>query len=454
MVVVLTVDQRDSRTHADEVPDLLDRLADGRPAWCGPSSARSATRCRRCSTTPTPRVATLGLAAARRRLVGRDRGRRRRGAAARRHPRRSRRGVPARPRRRHPGQVRAAPDLRVGADATTVPSSWRPCSGCGPGSSSGAPTAAGRSPTRSTRACPTPRRAVGSGISQSAVTQRTQAAGLVDERRARRLAGELLADLLTDDERKEGPSMTLARRSCCSGCWLVVASRSWPLALAGRRPRARHRRRLRHRGVLGFARAVAVVGGGVTAPTPVPGRTILVVDLFLVAVLGGSPVTATVLWLVDRGSSRPTAMDRAGEVLRGGAWIGGVRAGARSSPRSSPAGPRASRSCSPSRASAATPSCAARPGADAAAPGRRRRAVHHRHVRQRAVGLRLRGHLPRADRDLSPAARGSAGQGVERADDGERLRLAEQLAGQRVHVVEGDVRRCGASTSSMLGSSS
>ena len=28
MVVVLTVDQRDSRSHADEVPDLLDRLAD------------------------------------------------------------------------------------------------------------------------------------------------------------------------------------------------------------------------------------------------------------------------------------------------------------------------------------------------------------------------------------------------------------------------------------------
>jgi hypothetical protein len=35
------------------------------------------------------------------------------------------------------------------------------------------------------------------GISQSAVSQRAQAAGLVDERRARRLAGDLLADLLT-----------------------------------------------------------------------------------------------------------------------------------------------------------------------------------------------------------------------------------------------------------------
>src|SRR3954452_1357716 len=39
------------------------------------------------------------------------------------------------------------------------------------------------------------------GISQSAVSQRAQAAGLVDERRARRLAGDLLADLLST----EGP---------------------------------------------------------------------------------------------------------------------------------------------------------------------------------------------------------------------------------------------------------
>ncbi len=28
------------------------------------------------------------------------------------------------------------------------------------------------------------------------------------------------------------------------------------------------------------------------------------------------------LWLVDRGSSRADTMERAGEVLRGGAWIG------------------------------------------------------------------------------------------------------------------------------------
>ncbi len=49
--------------------------------------------------------------------------------------------------------------------------------------------------------------------------------------------------------------------------------------------------------------------------------------------LGGGPVTATVLWLVDHGRVRSLAahdpdrpdrgsLDQAGEVLRGGAWIG------------------------------------------------------------------------------------------------------------------------------------
>ena len=41
------------------------------------------------------------------------------------------------------------------------------------------------------------------GISQSAVSQRAQAAGLVDERRARRLAADLLADLLNTDRPEE-----------------------------------------------------------------------------------------------------------------------------------------------------------------------------------------------------------------------------------------------------------
>jgi hypothetical protein len=40
------------------------------------------------------------------------------------------------------------------------------------------------------------------GISQSAVTQRTQAAGLVDERRARRLATQLLSAMLAGEQRE------------------------------------------------------------------------------------------------------------------------------------------------------------------------------------------------------------------------------------------------------------
>jgi predicted transcriptional regulator len=43
------------------------------------------------------------------------------------------------------------------------------------------------------------------GISQSAVTQRTQAAALSDERRARRLATQLLEAMLKDETKsKEG----------------------------------------------------------------------------------------------------------------------------------------------------------------------------------------------------------------------------------------------------------
>jgi hypothetical protein len=75
-------------------------------------------------------------------------------------------------------------------------------------------------------------------------------------------------------------------------------------------------------GTLAFLGLLAVVGGADTKPGGLVAQTLLV-DLFVVAVLGGSPVTATVLWLVDRGSSRSDNLDRAGDVLRGGAWIGG-----------------------------------------------------------------------------------------------------------------------------------
>jgi hypothetical protein len=77
---------------------------------------------------------------------------------------------------------------------------------------------------------------------------------------------------------------------------------------------------------LGVAALLAVVGvvtvlaGDVAAADSVVGR-LLALELFVVAVVGGGPVTATVLWLVDSNSTRDD-MHWAGEVLRGGAWIG------------------------------------------------------------------------------------------------------------------------------------
>ena len=66
---------------------------------------------------------------------------------------------------------------------------------------------------------------------------------------------------------------------------------------------------------------LAVVGGAVTGDASPLARSILVA-LFVVAVLGGSPVTAAMLWLVDRDSSDVSTVASAGDVLRGGAWIG------------------------------------------------------------------------------------------------------------------------------------
>jgi hypothetical protein len=61
---------------------------------------------------------------------------------------------------------------------------------------------------------------------------------------------------------------------------------------------------------------VAVAGHG--------GRTALVALAGFLAVVGGGPVTSRVFDLVDRGEPAAQSMDRAGQVLRGGAWIGGL----------------------------------------------------------------------------------------------------------------------------------
>ena len=73
---------------------------------------------------------------------------------------------------------------------------------------------------------------------------------------------------------------------------------------------------------LGVASLLAAISGRVDADR---GQvTLLVTVAGAVAVAGGGPVTARVFALVDgRGhGDDPGSMNRAGEVLRGGAWIG------------------------------------------------------------------------------------------------------------------------------------
>jgi len=66
---------------------------------------------------------------------------------------------------------------------------------------------------------------------------------------------------------------------------------------------------------------IALLHGAVAAPGGVVAAALLV-DLFVVAVVGGGPLTATVLSLVDRGVAGSAEGAHAEEVLRGGAWIG------------------------------------------------------------------------------------------------------------------------------------
>jgi hypothetical protein len=74
-----------------------------------------------------------------------------------------------------------------------------------------------------------------------------------------------------------------------------------------------------------------LLAGGAVAATVGPevdigdGQTVLLVTLGgLLAVAGGGPLTALVFDLVDRREAPADSMDRAGHVLRGGAWIGAL----------------------------------------------------------------------------------------------------------------------------------
>ena len=77
------------------------------------------------------------------------------------------------------------------------------------------------------------------------------------------------------------------------------------------------------------ALAAAALVGAVPDDVEVDGRgltTLLVGLAGALAVIGGGPVTSRVFAIVDRQEHAPAAesIDRAGQVLRGGAWIGAL----------------------------------------------------------------------------------------------------------------------------------
>lgn len=99
---------------------------------------------------------------------------------------------------------------------------------------------------------------------------------------------------------------------------VVVAALAWVLPV--RRPAGRAAAGV----LLGGLAALGLLGllhGAVTEPDGTVAAALLV-DLFVVAVAGGGPLTATVLSLVDRGTAGAAESAHAEEVLRGGAWIG------------------------------------------------------------------------------------------------------------------------------------
>ncbi|MFP5252788.1 MAG: hypothetical protein ACLGH4_03215 [Actinomycetes bacterium] len=102
-------------------------------------------------------------------------------------------------------------------------------------------------------------------------------------------------------------------------CGLVVLSAlGW--VLPARRPAGRVASGVLLAGLATLG-LLGLLHGEVTGPDGVLAAALLV-DLFVVAVAGGGPLTATVLSLVDRGLVGTAEGAHAEEVLRGGAWIG------------------------------------------------------------------------------------------------------------------------------------
>ena len=277
------------------------------------------------------------------------------------------------------------------------------------------------------------------GISQSAVSQRAQAAGIVEGRRARELATELAATLLADG----GPSHERAGLRAAG----ARAARRWPPARrraggwsrlgparlgAGRGRAARGRRRWSPR-----------CPTASTSPAHARAARSLVVLAGVAGRARRRPGDHPGLRARrPRTSSRHSPMDRRRRRCCAAAPGSARSSGPACSPRSPRAGPRASRSCWPSRASAATPSCGRR--------GRRGTGAAERFIigtfSQRAVGRRLRRRRSLlAVADLGPEpARGAdatqAGPTTARIS-GWREQLGRRARGSSSRVTRVDARQ-------------
>ena len=161
------------------------------------------------------------------------------------------------------------------------------------------------------------------GISQSAVSQRAQAAGIVEGRRARELVTELAATCSgrTADVNAENWRTQLV--SCCSARLRRRSSAAGPVRHARSGPPSRWPLLASRPGI------VAAASDELDAVDRARSATLVVVLAGALAVAGGGPVTTAVFDLVDRPRRRPRrrSIEAAGAVLRGGAWIGALERG-------------------------------------------------------------------------------------------------------------------------------
>jgi len=76
--------------------------------------------------------------------------------------------------------------------------------------------------------------------------------------------------------------------------------------------------------MLALAAAAVVAAVADELSTGRVATTVLVVLAGLLAVVGGGPVTTRIFAIIDGQDDEPQTLDQAGQVLRGGAWIGAL----------------------------------------------------------------------------------------------------------------------------------